>query len=129
MADFFQNLPMKIGRIISALRKDRNLTQEEVALEAETNAAHISRIERGDRQPSLAMLEDIARALGTTVSSICVAAEGLKREPHAPKGLQNVTEADLSDDALAFRGEFRKLTKANQRIAVELVRALVRTQQ
>ena len=115
---------MDIGRVICALRKERKLTQEEVALAAETNAGYVSRIERGDRLPSIPLLEGIAKVLGTSTSSIFAAAEGLENSPELPQALQ----ADLSDEAIGLRLEFRELTKTNQRIAVELIRALKRTQ-
>lgn len=115
---------MDIGRVICALRKECNLTQEEVALAAETDAGYLSRIERGDRVPSIPLLEGIAKVLGTSTSSIFAAAEGLENPPEIPQAFQ----ADLSDEAIDLRLEFRELTKSNQRIAVELIRALKRTQ-
>ena len=61
---------MDIGQVICALRIERGLTQEEVALEAGTNAGYLSRIERGERDPSLKMLQSLAAALGTDAPAL-----------------------------------------------------------
>ncbi len=117
---------MEIGRVICALRKERNLTQEDVALSAGIDAGYLSRIERGDRLPSIPLFENIALALGTKPSAIYAAAEGLDQS--SAKQSQNDLGIELSEDAIKLRHEFRELTKANQRIAIELLRALRRTQ-
>ena len=57
---------MKIGEAIKKLRIERGATQEDVALEAGTNAGNLSRIERCQQQPALELVEKIAAALGTS---------------------------------------------------------------
>lgn len=104
------------------------MTQEDVALAAGTDAGYLSRIERGNRVPSLELLVSVASALGTTVSSLCAVAEGLEQPPPMPQEFQANFCTDFSDDAIQMRQIFRELTKDNQRVAVELLRALKRTQ-
>jgi transcriptional regulator with XRE-family HTH domain len=93
---------MDIGRVICALRKESNLTQEEVAFRAGTDAGYLSRIERGDRYPSIALLENIAKALGTKPSSIYAAAENIEQSTTANE-LDNSFRTDLSDEAVNLR--------------------------
>jgi transcriptional regulator with XRE-family HTH domain len=67
-----EQIGRRVGRQIRALRRAAGLTQAELAervrggVEPET----ISRYERASRVPTLAVLEDIARALGTDVDVI-----------------------------------------------------------
>ena len=103
------------------------MTQEEVALSAGTDAGYLSRIERGDRLPSLMLLENIAKTLGTKPSAIYAAAEELEN-PSQTESIESLFREDFSEDGLNLRLAFRNLTRTNQRIAVELLRALQRTQ-
>ena len=118
---------MHIGQIIYALRRDRGLTQEALALEADTATSNLSRIEKGQRRPSGALLERLAQALGTSVTAIYAQAEGValtaeERRSAAPE------EADFSREALQLRRDFRDLNRSNQRLALEFVRMLMRLQ-
>ncbi|MDP1646201.1 MAG: helix-turn-helix transcriptional regulator [Thiobacillus sp.] len=119
---------MEIGQVICALRKERKLTQEEVALSAGTDAGYLSRIERGNRLPSIPLFENIASALGTRPSIIFAVAEGVAFPDSSTTERITGFDLDLSEDAIRLRQEFRGLTNTNQRIAVELLRALKRTQ-
>lgn len=53
-----------LGSNVRRLRKERGWTQDELAAEAEVEQAAISLIENARANPTLLMLEDIARALG-----------------------------------------------------------------
>jgi transcriptional regulator with XRE-family HTH domain len=115
---------MHVGQVIYALRQERQLTQEKLALEVETATSNLSRIEQGKSSPSLALLERLARALDTSVTAIYAEAEGvqvnaggLSREAH---------EADYSREALQLRQGFRDLSPANQQLALEFMRLLSR---
>lgn len=66
---------MNIGYVIKTLRKQRKLTQEQIALEADIATSNVSRIEQGLRQPSQKVLQKISRALGTTPSVLYAACE------------------------------------------------------
>ncbi|MDQ0792676.1 helix-turn-helix domain-containing protein [Streptomyces sp. B1I3] len=52
------------------LRRNRGLTLEGAARRAGLSPAHLSRLETGNRQPSLPMLLGLARIYGTTVSEL-----------------------------------------------------------
>ncbi|PBC94486.1 transcriptional regulator, XRE family with cupin sensor [Streptomyces sp. OV198] len=55
---------------LRALRRRASLTLEAAARAAGLSAAHLSRLETGQRQPSLPMLLALARIYGTTVSEL-----------------------------------------------------------
>lgn len=117
---------MEIGRAICALRKEKGLKLEEVALDAGTDSGHLSRIETGNRNPSLAMLEKIAAAMGVRVSLIVATAEG--EAPHNTTGqMPNAGEADLSETSIQFRQHFRTLSADNQRALLEIAKVLTTT--
>ncbi|MGW4568370.1 helix-turn-helix domain-containing protein [Streptomyces sp. NPDC004561] len=55
---------------LRSLRRGAGLTLEAAAREAGLSPAHLSRLETGQRQPSLPMLLALARIYGTTVSEL-----------------------------------------------------------
>lgn len=55
-----------LGRRIRQLREARGLTQRELMFDG-CSYAYLSRVEQGGRQPSVQVLEELARRLGTTV--------------------------------------------------------------
>jgi transcriptional regulator with XRE-family HTH domain len=58
----------RLGRRIRTLRKELGLTQEDLAFEVGVNRSYMGFIERGERNPSLAMLKKIAKALEVSLS-------------------------------------------------------------
>lgn len=115
---------MNIGRAICALRKEKGLKLENVALDAGTDSGYVSRIEKGNRLPSLPMLEKIAAAMSVPVSLIVATAEG---ESLTGEGMQ-VGDTDLSDAAIQLRQQFRTLSADNQRALLEIAKVLNRLQ-
>ena len=57
-----------IGSRIRQYRKDREISQEELAFLVKTSPAYISNIERGIKKPSLQKLAEIADVLHVTVN-------------------------------------------------------------
>jgi transcriptional regulator with XRE-family HTH domain len=57
--------PVRVGRRLSAARTAARLSQREVAFPG-CSAAYISRIERGERTPSLQVLRELAERCGVT---------------------------------------------------------------
>ena len=57
---------MKIGTKLKELRRQKNLTQDEVASRCELSKGFISQVERDLTSPSIATLIDILESLGTT---------------------------------------------------------------
>ena len=58
-----KNIHQKIASNIRGFRKDKGVSQEELALSAGLNRAYIGYIERGERRPSVDTLMSIAVAL------------------------------------------------------------------
>ena len=61
------------GRVIQCIRKERGLTQEQLAEKTDVAANSISRIERGLLIPALSTLIDICNALEIGADSILAA--------------------------------------------------------
>ena len=62
-----------LASIAESLREERGrsgLTLEQLAQRAELSTAHLSRLESGERQPSVAALLALARALGVSMSTL-----------------------------------------------------------
>lgn len=61
---------MRVGLNVVELRRDRDLTQEEVAHRAEIHQTYLSDVERGKRNPSILVLSRIAAALSVDVGEL-----------------------------------------------------------
>ena len=57
----------KFGAFVAKCRKERNMTQAELAARIGADKSYISRIERGLIVPTVATLYKIAAAMGMTV--------------------------------------------------------------
>jgi transcriptional regulator with XRE-family HTH domain len=55
-----------VGRNFARLRRERNLTQEQVAAFSGISQQYISGIESGRRNPTLTTLQALAKALGVS---------------------------------------------------------------
>ncbi len=63
-------LSIRFGDKIRDLRKARGQSQEEFADQCGFDRTYISGIERGKRNPSLAAIETLAKALGISVAKL-----------------------------------------------------------
>ena len=71
----------KIGARLRALRRERGWTLEGLAERTGLSRAYLSRLEAGERQPSLSALSEVAHAYGISFSSLFVP------EPEAQNGV------------------------------------------
>jgi len=62
--------PEAFGLVLKELRKEKNLSQEDLSFASCLDRTFLSRLERGKRQPSITTLFDLARALETSPSEI-----------------------------------------------------------
>lgn len=60
----FRLIDMDIGNHIRESRKDKQISAKQLSRELDIHVETLRRIERGDRQPSVKMLERIGKALG-----------------------------------------------------------------
>jgi transcriptional regulator with XRE-family HTH domain len=61
---------VRVGLNIATARRDRSLTQEELAAKADVNQSYLSEVEIGKRNPTIAMLDRIATALGLDIADL-----------------------------------------------------------
>ena len=80
-----------LSSLAESLRDERaraGLTLEQLASRADLSTAHLSRLESGDRQPSVAALISLSRALGVSISTLLGERRGVPAiaicPPHAP---------------------------------------------
>lgn len=59
-----------LGEAIRRVRKERGLSQEQLALTAEVDLSYLGRVERGDNAAALLTLKRIADALGVTMATL-----------------------------------------------------------
>lgn len=64
------NLQTQLGMRIRYLRKERKMSQLDLALESGINKNYISDLEKGRRNPSLMILGKIANALNIDLSNL-----------------------------------------------------------
>lgn len=67
---------LSFGQAVKAARDAAGLTQAEAASAMGVEAAHICRMERGNRLPTLPTMVRLARALGVPAMSLAAAAIG-----------------------------------------------------
>ena len=65
-----KNSNAAFGKVISDLRKEARISQEELADRASIHRTYVSQIERGLKSPTIAVLTKLAKALSTTPSKI-----------------------------------------------------------
>jgi transcriptional regulator with XRE-family HTH domain len=74
----------QVGRNLRRLRLECGLSQEALALEAKVARNYMSGLERGVRNPTVLILDRLARVLKVSISDIVAASSG--RDP-SPKNL------------------------------------------
>ena len=92
----------KFGDRLSALRKERGLTQDELAKRLEVTKSAISMYENGKRTPDYEILELIADYFNVDMDYLV----GRKDEKHTP--YSPAADFILNDKAIAF---YRKMTQ------------------
>jgi transcriptional regulator with XRE-family HTH domain len=64
------NIQKKLGETIREIRKQRQITQEELAYRAQLDYSYINQIENGKRNPSMHAVQRIAQALGVQTKDL-----------------------------------------------------------
>lgn len=60
----------QLGKRIRYLRKERHLTILQLALKADMTKSYLSDLERGDRNPTVKVLNRLSIALGVTIEEL-----------------------------------------------------------
>ncbi len=85
----------RIGKKITEVREDRNLSQERLATKAHISKAFICQVEKGQKKPRLETLVSIAEALDTTVDTLLGNASRNARYDEIAKILADCNAAEL----------------------------------
>lgn len=117
---------MKIGEAIRKARQEQDATLEKIALAAGTDAANLSRIERGKQGFTPEMLERIAKALKLPVSALYTWVEQ-ESPTYRVIPAREGSPAKSSATEL-FRARFDRLNPDNQRLALDFVNTLLKWQ-
>lgn len=72
----------QIGNNIRALRKAKGLSQEQLALRADINASYLGQVERGEKNPTIDVLNKIADALHTPLEAVVHLRSENQSAPH-----------------------------------------------
>ncbi|GGG74830.1 helix-turn-helix domain-containing protein [Paenibacillus radicis (ex Gao et al. 2016)] len=101
-----------IGENIRNLRKERGLSQEQLALRAEINASYMGQVERGEKSPTVDVLGKIAGALNCPLELIVNSAP--------PKAME---AGNSYADKIAY--QMNGLTLKEQEAVYKLVKQLI----
>src|SRR5699024_573194 len=83
---------IKFGKLILKLRKERNMTQKELAEKINVTDKAVSKWERGDSFPDITLLETIYKELGVTVSELITGEKDLNEDEIRKKIEQFIKE-------------------------------------
>ena len=64
------NVNKQLGMRVRYLREQKKMTLEDLSFEANVNKNYLSDLERGNRNPTVKILEKIAVALGITLEEL-----------------------------------------------------------
>ena len=60
------DIRQRLGRNLRRLRQQKGWSQEEFAFEAKVHRTYISDLERGSRNPTITIIEKLAKCLGVS---------------------------------------------------------------
>ena len=100
-----------LGERIRELRKNRGLTQEQLAEFVEVEQKHVSRLELGKSYPTIERLEKIAVALNVTLQDF----------------FDFIHLADLETQAESIDEMLKGLDKENQKLAYKIIQSVIKT--
>lgn len=111
--------PGEVGRRLHAAREAAGLSQRDLAFPG-CSAAYISRIERGERVPSLQVMRELARRTGVTEGRLAYGREAI--DPDVAQRVRAVEEAEADGDrqlrSKAYAALARAASKASRTAAV-----------
>lgn len=93
----------QVGRRIRSLRTGQNLTLEELSERAKITSKHLGKVERGEVNPSIQCLMNIAAALDLPVSTILDAEHEQTREELVNEIVSLAPQLSLKDAQIVFR--------------------------
>ena len=111
--------PTAVGSRLFEARQTAGLSQRELAFPG-CSAAYISRIERGERIPSLQVMRELARRTGVSEQALAFGRETLEAAVAARVRAAEAAEAtgDAAERARAYQALSRAAAKAARALAV-----------
>ena len=106
--------PVAVGRRLHEAREAANMSQRELAFPG-CSAAYISRIERGERIPSLQVMRELARRMDVSEARLAYGRDGLDAE--VARWVRAVEAAESDGDGPARAKAYAGLAKAASRAA------------
>ena len=78
-----EDIRLLFGQAVRRIRVGQNMSQEQLAYEAELDRSYVGGVERGDRNPSLVAIQKIAQGLKTSLADLFAECDGRgAREPN-----------------------------------------------
>ena len=108
--------PVAVGARLHAAREAAGISQRELAFPG-CSAAYISRIERGERIPSLQVLRELARRVGVTEAELAYGHEPI--DPVVSRAVRAVEAAEEAGKGSDVAGAYQALARAASRAARE----------
>ena len=108
---------MRTGQLIAQRRKEKGITQKELAEHLHVTTQAVSKWERGLNFPDIALLEPLAGCLDLTVSQLL---SGSREEDSAPEEL-------MTESLRTFDGQWRKVLRRWRWLFVVTAAALILT--
>ncbi len=106
--------PVAVGRRVHEARESAGLSQRELAFPG-CSAAYISRIERGERIPSLQVLREISRRTGVSEGMLAYGKEPI--EPGVARRVREVEAAEASGEEGEVAAAYQALARAASKAA------------
>lgn len=67
---FMSELTIQFGQLVRKYRKEKNMSQEQLALLCNMDRSYLGRIERGEVNPTLEKIYELAKALDVTAKDL-----------------------------------------------------------
>ena len=97
---------VKIGKFIAKLRKDKNMTQEQLGEKLGVTSKTISRWENGKTMPDLSLLKPLSDELGISLNEL-LSGEKIKEKDYPEKLEENIIKTiDYTNKKLENRNNF-----------------------
>ena len=103
----------KIGKFISELRKEKNMTQEQLADKLGISNKSISRWENGKTMPDYSLLNDICNEFNITINEL-LSGERIEKENYISKAEENLISLKRRIDII------HKIVNKTERIAFRI---------
>jgi transcriptional regulator with XRE-family HTH domain len=108
--------PVAVGARLHAAREAAGISQRELAFPG-CSAAYISRIERGERIPSLQVMRELARRVGISEAELAYGREPI--DPAVSRAVRAVEAAEETGKGAEVSRAYQALSRAASRAARE----------